>query len=101
MQTASPVGATQTAHPTSPGASAAPALDRDESIRSQTSLKVAGELYASEIVVTSAPFDAGRFAEIYEGVKGTLDGKTELDQMLAKAKETFDDHDPDDDIPFG
>jgi hypothetical protein len=104
-----PLGATQTALPAPAGASASPTIDRDESIRSQTSLKVAGELYASEIVVTSTPFDAGRFAEIYDGVKGKLDfgaftsrAKAALDTTPADAddKPDPDGSEGDDDIPF-
>ena len=76
-------------------------LDRDESIRSQTTLKVVGEIYASHIVVTNKPFDPEEFSNIYHSVKSVLDGKPKEQDAYDRAAQEFEAAGDDDEtIPF-
>jgi len=92
-----------------PGGWSPPSIDRDESIRSQTSLKVAGAIYSSILGASEKPlFDDLTFRAIYTSVKATLDDasallllKQALDATPADADDRPEQGDPDDeDIPF-
>ena len=61
--------------------------DRNESIRSQTALKVAGEMYAAILGANKAlKWEFEEFERVYEGTKAVLDGKNELDVAMGTVK---------------
>jgi hypothetical protein len=61
--------------------------DRNESIRAQTTLKAAAEMYAACLGANKAlKWEFEEFERIYTGTKAILDGKNELDVALDSAK---------------
>jgi hypothetical protein len=86
----SPVGAPQTAQnslPTAQQGQGSPTphfeQDRNESIRAQTTLKAAAEMYAACLGANKAlKWEFEEFERIFTGTKAILDGKNELDVAL-------------------
>jgi hypothetical protein len=93
-----PAGATQTAQSGVPTTNATPGSpapqygqDRNESIREQTSLKCAAEMYAAYLGANKGKmWDFEEFEGIYIGTKAVLDGKDELGVALEAAKQSLD-----------
>jgi hypothetical protein len=89
-----PTGAPQTPQgslPTTQATQSAPTQvqgqDRNESIREQTTLKAAAEMYAACLGANKAlKWEFEEFERIFVGTKAVLDGKNELDVALAAAK---------------
>ena len=90
-------GATQTAQngaPTVQATQGSPAphfeQDRNESIREQTALKCAAEMYAAVLSASKKPWDFEEFERVFTGTKAVLDGKNELDLVMDAAKEKME-----------
>ena len=94
LKSIAPMGATQTPQNGAPSAQGTPTpagssfeQDRNESIRSQTALKVAGEMYAAILGANKAlKWEFEEFERVYEGTKAVLDGKNELDVAMGTVK---------------
>jgi len=98
LESIMPLGAPATpqngafSNPATPG-SPAPQMgaDRNESIREQTSLKAAAEMYAAVLAANKAlKWEHDEFERIFTGTKATLDGKNEFDSMMDAAKEKME-----------
>lgn len=91
-------GAPQSPQNGAPGANATPTpttspfeRDRNESIREQTTLKAAAEMYAAYLGANKAlKWEFEEFERIFTGTKATLDGKNEFDTMMDAAKEKME-----------